>query len=223
MSYDVSHLLPVEGFDPGTSVLIAGPPLTRKRELLLRLLGAPDQGQGTDEDEHEEETGAVQVTTKTGAGNLLERYRGLNDGNAADRVRVIDCVTKERGLGQVRETETTRYISSPRDLTGLSIALSGVLKRLYRDGVRTRIGIHSLSTMLMYEELSRVFHVLHVLTGQIESTGWIGGFVIDSPTERELDITSQLVDGVIETRETDEGCEFRLRGLGGRGAGWQAY
>jgi hypothetical protein len=34
---------------------------------------------------------------------------------------------------------------------------------------------------------------------------------------------SQLVDGVVETRETETGCELRLRGLGGRAAGWQAY
>jgi KaiC/GvpD/RAD55 family RecA-like ATPase len=211
MSYDVSSLLPIETFEPGTSVLITGPPLTRKRELLLRLLGG-----GEDE-------AAVMVTTKMGAGTLLEQYRELNEGHGADTTRVIDCVTKERGLGRVRETETTQYLSSPRDLTGLSIALSGVLKQFYRDGVRCRIGVHSLSTMLMYEDLKRVFHVLHVLRGQIESAGWIGAFVIDSPSERELNITSQLVDGVVETRETEDGCAFRLRGLGGRGAGWQPY
>lgn len=211
MSYDVSSLLPIETFEPGTSVLITGPPLTRKRELLLRLLGG-------DADE-----AAVMVTTKMGAGSLLEQYRELNEGHDVDTTRVIDCVTKERGLGGVRETETTQYLSSPRDLTGLSIALSGVLKEFYRDGHRCRIGVHSLSTMLMYEDLKRVFHVLHVLSGQIESASWIGAFVIDSPSERELNITSQLVDGVVETRETDAGCEFRLRGLGGRGAGWQPY
>lgn len=48
-------------------------------------------------------------------------------------------------------------------------------------------------------------------------------FVVDSPTDRELSMLSQLVDGVVETRETDEECELRLRGLGGRKAGWMPY
>jgi len=211
MAYDVSHLLPVPELAPGTTLLISGPPLTRKRELLLRLL-RPVDAEGT-----------AMVTTKMGAGTLLERYRDLTDGATEADLKVIDCVTQERGLGDVRDTETTRYVSSPRDLTGLSISLTGVFKQFRQQSFDARIGIHSLSTFLMYEDLQRVYRMIHVLGGQIESLGWLGAFVVDSPTDRERELLSQLVDGIVETRETDSGCEFRLRGLGGRAAGWQAY
>lgn len=212
MAYSVPDVVPVDEFAPGTSILISGPPLTRKRDLMIRLLGG-----GVDDE------GSIMVTTKMGAGKLLELYREWNGDRPADRLHAVDCVTKERGIGQVRETETTSYLSSPRDMTGLSIALSGLFQQYHRTEVPMRFGIHSLSTFLMYHNLPRVYRMIHVLSGQVESADALGVFVVDSPTDRELDMLSQLVDGVVETRETETGCELRLRGLGGRAAGWQSY
>jgi len=214
MAYSAPDVIPIDEFAPGTSVLLAGPPLTRKRELMLDLLGDGD-GDGDE--------GAVMVTTKMGAGKLLELFRALNDDRPDGRLDVVDCVTKERGIGQVRQTETTSYLSSPRDMTGLSIELSGLFQEYYRSGAPMRFGVHSLSTFLMYHNLQRVYRMVHVLSGQIESAGALGVFVVDYPTDRELNLLSQLIDGVIQTRETEDGCELRLRGLGGRSAGWQAY
>ncbi|AXG11872.1 DUF7504 family protein [Haloplanus rubicundus] len=211
MAYSAPGVVPVDGFAPGTSILLSGPPLTRKRELVIRLLGGDD------------DEGAIMVTTKMGAGKLLELFREWDGDRPSDRLDVVDCVTKERGLGQVRETETTSYLSSPRDMTGLSIALSGLFQRYHRNGAPMRFGMHSLSTFLMYHNLQRVYRMVHVLSGQVESADAFGVFVVDSPTARELDMLSQLVDGVVETRETETECELRLRGLGGRAAGWQAY
>lgn len=213
MAYSVSDVLPVDEFASGTSILLSGPPLTRKRELMIRLLdGNPDAGEGS-----------IMVTTKTGAGKLLEGFRGWHGDRAVDNLHVIDCVTKERGIGRVQETETTSYLSSPRDMTGLSISLSGLFQQYHRSESPMRFGIHSLSTFLMYHNLPRVYRMIHVLSGQVESADALGVFVVDSPTDRELDMLSQLVDGVVETRETETGCELRLRGLGGRKAGWQSY
>jgi len=211
MAYSTAGVLPVEELDPGTSLLVSGPPLTRKRELMIRLLGG-DPGENV-----------AMVTTKMGAGNLLELFHEWNGGRPSGRLNVVDCVTRERGLGTVRETDTTSYVSSPRDMTGLSIELSGLFKRVHAADRPIRFGLHSLSTFLMYHDLQRVYRMLHVLSGQIESIGGIGVFVVDSPTERERDILSQLIDGIVETRESETGCELRLRGLGGRGAGWRTY
>jgi len=211
MGYSTPGVIPVDEFSPGTSILISGPPLTRKRELMIRLLGGAD-----------DERSAI-VTTKMGAGKLLELYREWNGDRPLDRLHVVDCVTKERGIGTVRETETTSYLSSPRDLTGLSIELSGLFQEYHRSGAPMRFGVHSLSTFLMYHNLPRVYRMVHVLSGQIESADGLGVFVVDTPTNRELDMLSQLIDGVVETRETETGCELRLRGLGGRSAGWQDY
>ena len=39
---------------------------------------------------------------------------------ARQYLRVVDCLTQQRGMGKAQQTEITKYISSPRDLTGLS-------------------------------------------------------------------------------------------------------
>ena len=212
MSFSVPDPLPIETVPDGSSCLLAGPPLTRKRELLMRLLGGDPDREGT-----------VIVTSKRGASSLAAEFRKRNGDRPTGRFHIVDCVTVERAMGGVRETDTTSYVSSPRDLTGLSIKLSGVSKRLHDDGVPTRLGMHSLSTFLMYHDLNSVYRVLHILTGQIESAGWFGVFVADSLDGRELGILSQLVDGVIETRESAGGHELRLRGLGTDDTSWRPY
>lgn len=212
MDSTVPDPLPMEAIPAGTSLLVAGPSLTRKRELMLRFVSPGTDSKG----------GAV-VTTKKGAGTILQRL-DIPPGEAHRRhLKIVDCVTKQRGMGDVRETATTKYISSPQDLTGLSIKLSGVFKELYEQDVETHVGLDSLSTFLMYHDLQRVYRVLHVLTGQIETAGWLGAFVIDSPTDRELEVLTQLVDGMIQTRETDSGCELRLRGIEGVSSQWTSY
>lgn len=211
MDYVAPDFFPIENIPRGTTLLISGPPLTRKRELMMRLLAS-----GSDSE------GVLITTTKKGAGEILSQFRTQTDTHVEKRLQVIDCVSKERGIGSVRETDVTSYVSSPRDLTGLSIKLSGRFKGFYEQDISTRVGLHSLSTFLMYHDLQRVYRMVHVMSGQIETAGWFGGFVVDSPTDRELDILSQLVDGLVQTRETDDGYEFRLRGLGTK-TGWQPY
>jgi hypothetical protein len=212
VTFSLPEPFPVETVPGGTSCLLAGPPLTRKRELLLRLLGGDADTEAT-----------VVVTSRRGASSLAAEFRERNGDRPPERFHIVDCVTVERALGEVREDDTTSYVSSPRDLTGLSIELSGVSKELYDSGVPTRVGMHSLSTFLMYHDLSSVYRLLHILTGQIESADWFGVFVVDSPDDRELGLMSQLVDGVIETRETETGTDLRVRGLGTDDRSWRPY
>jgi len=55
MAYSTLGVLPVDEFPAGTSILLSGPPLTRKRELLIRLLGDDTADEGS-----------IMVTTKMG-------------------------------------------------------------------------------------------------------------------------------------------------------------
>lgn len=210
MAYSMPEPLPVETIPAGTSLLIAGPSLTRKRELMLRVV---DQQAG----------GTAVITTKKSAGTIIQQLDMPPESDAREYLRLIDCVTQERGMGEAQETATTKYISSPRDMTGLSIKLSGVFQGLYEQDVRTRVGLDSLSTFLMYHDLKRVYRMMHVLSGQIESAGWLGAFVIDSPSDRELEVLTQLVDGMIQTRDTDAGYEFRMRGFDHVNTEWLTY
>lgn len=194
--YELTARLDVR-VEPGTNLLVTGPPLTGKRSLSLDIL-AEGTGRGD---------GAIVVTTKDSADRMLREF---------DRrfpyedypVAVVDCVTRQQGVNDVRDDERVKYTSSPVDMTGIGIKLSEFLQAFYADqGVeRNRILVHSLSTLLMYSDLQTVFRFLHVFTGRIQSVDGLGLFCIDSTAhdERTMNTLKQLFDGIITTRENGE-------------------
>ncbi|MFC5366604.1 RAD55 family ATPase [Salinirubrum litoreum] len=191
--YELSPVLDA-AVEPGTNLLVSGPPLTGKRALGLDLLA-----QGTERGE-----GAVVVTTKDSADRVLGQY-GERVDYETEPVAVVDCVTRQQGVGDVTETELVKYASSPVDMTGIGIKLSEVLQGFTANrGIgRNRIMVHSLSTLLMYSNLQTVFRFLHVFTGRIQSVDALGLFAIDSTAhdEQTMNTLKQLFDGVITTAE----------------------
>ncbi|MCO8268078.1 RAD55 family ATPase [Haloferax prahovense] len=180
--------------EPGTNLLLVGPPLTGKRSLALDILA-----EGTRNGE-----GAVIVTTKDGADRILNDF-GKRLDYEGKPVAIVDCVTKQQGVGEVRDDDRIRYTSSPVDMTGIGIKLSEILKEYYQDrGLpENRIMLHSLSTLLMYADLQTVFRFLHVFTGRIQSVGGLGLFTIDADAhdDRTMNTIKQLFDGIITTHE----------------------
>jgi len=194
--YDLSPVLDAQ-VDPGTSILVSGPPLTGKRALSLDVLA---EGTRTGE-------AAIVVTTKDGATRVLDDYRDRVDVEERP-VAVIDCVTRQQGVGEVRDDDRVKYTSSPVDMTGIGIKLSETLESFYQGhGVdRTRVMVHSLSTLLMYSDLQTVFRFLHVFTGRIQSVDGLGLFCIDSTAhdDRTMNTLKQLFDGIVTTSEEEE-------------------
>ncbi|WP_313695011.1 RAD55 family ATPase [Halorarum halobium] len=193
--YEVSTL--GSSIEPGSNVLFTGPPLSGKRELALDVLA-----EGTERGE-----GAIMVTTKDSADRLLKRFgkRVSHDGKP---VAVVDTVTRQQGVGDVRDDDRIKYTSSPVDLTGVGIKLSEFLENFHAErGIeRNRVMLHSLSTLLMYTDLQTVFRFLHVFTGRIQSVDGLGVYCIDSTAheEREMNTLKQLFDGIVETSEDAE-------------------
>ena len=183
-----------EEISPGTNILISGPPLTGKRSLALDSLA-----EGTRNGD-----GAIIVTTKDGADRVLNDYRERVDIENKP-VAVVDCVTRQQGVGDVTEDERIKYATSPVDMTGIGINLSEFLEAFYRDrGIeRNRVMLYSLSTLLMYSDLQTVFRFLHVFTGRIQSVGGLGLFAMDSTAhdDQTKNTLKQLFDGVITTSE----------------------
>jgi len=103
--------------DPGTNILLTGPPLSGKRSIMMDVLAA-----GTDRDE-----GAIVVTTKDGADRVLRDYEERTPYEGKP-VAVVDCVTRQQG-GETRESDRIKYASSPVDMTGIGIKLSEFLQR----------------------------------------------------------------------------------------------
>lgn len=82
--------------DPGTAVLIAGPPMTGKHELLYELLAA-DDGPGR---------GTTIVTTRKPGDTVRRTYRTVDPDLLEERLFVIDCVSRQFG-DRTRHTDRT--------------------------------------------------------------------------------------------------------------------
>ncbi|MFC7137300.1 RAD55 family ATPase [Halobaculum litoreum] len=182
--------------EPGSNVLVTGPPLSGKRVALDVLAEGTRKGEG-----------AIMVTTKDSADRLLSQFE-KRESYEGRPVAVVDTVTRQQGVGDVRDSDRIKYTSSPVDMTGIGIKLSEFLEAFYKDrGIRqNRVMVHSLSTLLMYSDLQTVFRFLHVFTGRIQSVDGLGLYCIDSTAhdDQTMNTLKQLFDGIIETREDGE-------------------
>ncbi|MCO8245939.1 MULTISPECIES: recombinase RecA [unclassified Haladaptatus] len=190
--------------NPGTNLLVAGPPMTGKRRLTFDVLA------------HGDDSGTIIVTTKNTGKQVLSEYESRRtDGDAP--IGIVDCVSKQQGMNPGR-VDGIEFASSPVDMTGIGIKLSELLQRFYDSGVRSnRIAFDSLSTLLMYSNLQTVFRFLHVFTGRVQSAEALGLFVIDSSAHdaKTMSTLRQLFDGEIEIREADDNeSEVRIKGIG---------
>ena len=202
--YELGPALENATVDPGANLLIAGPPLTGKRRVALEVLA---EGAAADQ-------GSVIVTTRDSAERVLADCRSLLDTPDEATVGVVDCVTQHQGRS-VQDSETTKYASSPMDMTGIGIKFSEFVEEFYTDRghTRNRVLLDSLSTLLMYSDLQTVFRFMHVFTSRIENADALGVHVIESTAHdaETMNTMKQLFDGVIETDE-DRGVSVQLPG-----------
>jgi len=206
--YDLGDVLPDVSFDPGSNVLVSGPPLTGKRRIALEILAA-----GSKKGE-----GVIVVTTKDDAEKMLSQYGEIVGGGEIP-VGIVDCVTQQRGVESVDDPRV-KYASSPVDMTGIGISLSEYLEEFYESrGIeRNRVLLHSVSTLLMYSNLETVFRFLHVFTGRIQSANALGVHVIDSTAhdEQTINTLKQLYDGLLLVEEGEDGPVVRQQGIVGQ-------
>ena len=204
--YEIDSVETGLSVSPGTNLLVTGPPMTGKRQVALEVLA---EGSRNGE-------GAIVVTTKDSAKKLLSKYEALLEGADA-HVGIVDCVSKQQGVGNVDEDRRVKYASSPVDMTGIGIKLSEFLEEFYevRGHRKNRIMLHSVSTLLMYSDLQTVFRFLHVFTGRVQSADALGVYVIDSTAhdDQTMNTLKQLFDAVIEVEE-GEGEEPTLHTAG---------
>lgn len=197
----VAELLQPEALTSGMNVLVTGPVMTGKRRLLFSLLARASAP----------EDGAILTTTRKPGETVVQEFTTVDPADrAVERLRVIDCVGQRNGH---EPGWTRRFASDPGDLTGIGIGLTEFMREFHREERDAVVGLHSLSTILMYADLRRVFQFLHVITGRISNTGFTGGFVLDGATDEEdTAILRQPFDAMLEIRETEDGRQLRARG-----------
>ena len=201
--------------DPGTSILVAGPAMTGKRRLLFDLVGGSAP-----------RTGAF-VTTKKPARKMAAWFAATRPDPEAWDLSVVDCtgsVGRER-RSRTPEIDDLRVVSSPGDLTGVGIELTGILRGWHHDSVTDpRVGLHSLSTLLMYADLKRVYQFLHVVTTRVASVDGVGVYTLDVTAGGSThDPLKQLFDAMVEVRSGEDGSEFRVRGGDFGPRSWTAF
>ena len=195
--YDLGQDFDSTSVDPGTNILISGPPLTGKRRLAMDIIAhGADNGEGS-----------VIVTTRDSSDRVISDFQSrLVAPDEAD-LGVVDCVTQHQGRS-ASDTELVKYASSPVDMTGIGIKFSEFVEEFYTErGVRqNRVLMDSLSTLLMYSDLQTVFRFMHVFTSRIEDADALGIHVIESTAHdaEAMNTMKQLFDGVVEVTEDRE-------------------
>ena len=214
--YDIDATLPdetVEALPAGTNVLITGPAMVGKRDLAFQLLAAG----------HEEGEGVLCVTTSASASSMLDEFERRVPTLDRDRVAIVDCSGGD-SQDAIREIATER-VSSPGDLTGISISTAKLVQRFSDlDVSEIRHGLVSVSALIQYIDLNTVFKFLHIYTSRIEDTGGLGIFTLDSTSHdpKTVNTITSEFDCVVELRETDGGREVRVKGLSGVSRSWHA-
>jgi|AntDeeMetagen192_2_1112575.scaffolds.fasta_scaffold12164_2 KaiC/GvpD/RAD55 family RecA-like ATPase len=216
--YDVDEVLPagmLSELRPGTSLLIEGPSMIGKRRLAIRLLAAG----------HREGDGILCVTTSNNAEKLLSEFEAEIPTLDRGRVGIVDC----SGSDSQRTIEdiAMERVSSPGDLTGISIGTAKLLQSFAKQDVSgVRHGLVSVSTLIQYLDIGTVFKFLHIYTSRIADTDGLGVFTLDNSThdQQSINTLTSEFDCVLEMREGDDGDrEVRMKGLESVPREWHAY
>ncbi|QZY00713.1 RAD55 family ATPase [Halobaculum rubrum] len=194
----------------GESLLIAGPPMTGKYALMLRLMAeAGDRG--------------VLITTGDPVEQARADYAEVA-GVAPESVGVVDCVSKQQG-GELVEDDLVRYASSPKNITDIGMKFTDLYEVFRETEGSVGVGINSLSELLMYLDPQDVYQFVRVLTRQTENEGWTTIAVINSTMhdEQTLHTMYEPFDTVINTREENGARELRVRNRTQTATAWTTF
>lgn len=205
----------IEEISASDTLLIAGPPMTGKYQLMLQLLASYCEQ-------------SIVISTKNQADRVRDDLRQFAGEVPDEYIGVIDCVSHRETIDDVNETPSTKYVSSPQNMTGIGVKFTELYSRFHDDLDRgqTGVGLHSISQLLMHSDIKTVYQFLQVLTGQIRSAGWMGIAVVETAVtdDENLQMLQHHFDGIIETRENDAGQrEYRVKGLTPSASEWREF
>jgi|AntDeeMetagen681_2_1112603.scaffolds.fasta_scaffold04151_2 KaiC/GvpD/RAD55 family RecA-like ATPase len=212
--YAVADSLPVEEIRDGTNLIVMGPPMTGKYDLLCDVLA----------DGHRQGEAGVVVTTQNAASRVREDVGSRLAEDVEPQLGIVDCVSQERGMGQA-DHPLTQYVSSPGDFTGVGMASSKLMEQFVTQDYRTRVVLDSVSQLLMYSDVKTVFRFLHILTGRISAADALGFGTLDADAHDDQTVNTirQLFDGLVETRTGADGREARVLGLPDTPTDWTEF
>ncbi|WP_435066466.1 RAD55 family ATPase [Haloplanus sp. C73] len=200
-AYPIADALPIDlgELDSGLNVLVSGPSMSGKRQLVFNLL-APDP---------ESIDPIVAMTTDDPAARLQTEFDDRSVPFDPSTLRVVDAT------GAPGDADPAIHrVNSPADLTGMGVAFTQAVDQMGTPD-RLRLGFVSISTLLQYVDAERAFSFLHVLSRRTSAAGYLGVYSLDPTTheERFVNVVTSIFDAAIELRETEGDRELRVRGL----------
>lgn len=205
---------PLTSIPSDANILILGPPLTGKYELLLTILAHYS--------DH-----VIIISTKNQATQVVSNFRSVADTPRPEDIGVIDCTRTNQAIEDRNETQTIKFAESPENLTRIGVKFTELFEYFYgRSDGQTGVGLHSISPLIMHSNIQSVYQFLQVLTGQVRSAGWFGIAAMDAAVvDQQDELTIQHhFDGVVETRENEEGRrQFRVRGITPQASEWTSF
>lgn len=216
-AYAFPESVPIDSVAPGTNLLVSGPSARGARELALRLVVPPMLS----------EDGLLLLSTDVPGRALLER---CDEVGAVDRERL--GIVEAAGTGadeHSRFATAGEPIEDPGELNRIAMELSQLYESVVRGGADgVRIGVFSLSSMLVDAPQREVSRFVHMLSGRVIATDDLGVFLVDSTAtdDRVVDAFAGFCDGRLEVRAGDGGgdaFEARVEGLEGHDGTWEPF
>lgn len=216
--YDLSDVLEFEAASsirPGTSILVSGPTMTGKDDLLFELVGT-----GVDRDK-----AGIVVTTDDEGEVTLDEVRSYGDGEGS-LLSAIDC-RADSGREQ-RELDDGAFVYSvaePSAFTGIGIGITKCFDRMEEADVSNgRLALTSLSTMVRYADRKTVFKFCHVLSQRLDSAGYVGFFTLNTGAhdDQTVQVIKQAFDANVEIRQEGGERQARLLGVNTNPTEWRS-
>lgn len=193
--FGVPEYLPIDDLDSGTNVVVSGPTAAGARRVALSLATAGDP-----------EEGLLLVAADVGGASLLAHCESLDGSLERERVAVVDCSGTDDD--QRRFAAAVGEIDGPGDVGAIGMETSRLYEELIErghDGIR--VGVVSVSTLLLSSDLSTVSQFLHALTGRVVALGDVGVFLVDSTAgdRRATETLERFCDHRVTVRREDDG------------------
>lgn len=189
--FDVSGIsTDIAGFEEGTSLLVTGSS-TQVRGVVFDALA----------DAHENREGIVVIATDRNASYVADSLSERSDAYDPSLLGVVDTTAQSPELDGV----AIESLGSAGDLTGISLGTAKLIRRLDGENRPIRLGLVSISTLLMYVDLQTVFRFLHVFTSRVSSGGWLGVFALDPDMHDEKAVSTIRAAFDAELRVSDDG------------------